>query len=89
MNCLACGSTNLVEGNVLEEGSSRQFKFKLRDVSMWKAAFGIGLQDISAYACVHCGNLQMNVNFSDEDKQHYLKFEGEQPDLLKRIASES
>jgi len=56
---------------------------------MWKAVFGIGVREISAHACVHCGNLQMNVNFSDEDKQQHLKFEGEQPDLLKRIESES
>jgi hypothetical protein len=36
---------------------------------MWKAVFGIGVREIFAAACVHCGHLQMNVNFSDEDKQ--------------------
>jgi hypothetical protein len=89
MNCIACGSTNLIEGNVIDESGSTKFSFKPLEVSMWKAVFGIGVRAISAQACVHCGHLQMNVNFSDEDKQRYLKFEGEQPDLLKRIESEN
>ena len=55
---------------------------------MRKAVFGIGVREVSANARVHCGHLQLSVNFSEEDKQHYLKFEVEQPDLLKRIESE-
>jgi len=89
MTCIACGSTNLIEGNILDESGGTKFSFKPLEVSMWKAVFGIGVREISAHACVHCGYLQLNVNFSDEDKQRYLKFEGEQPDLLKRIESES
>jgi len=89
MNCIACGSTNLIEGSILDEGGSTKLNFKMRDVSMWKAVFGIGVREISAYACVHCGHLHLNVNFSDEDKHRYQKFEGQQPDLLKRIESES
>lgn len=88
MNCLACGSTNLIEGTILDESGGTKIYFKPREVSMWKAAFGIGVREISAYACVHCGHMQMHVNFSDEDKRHHIKFEGEQPDLLKRIESE-
>jgi len=89
MKCVACGSTNLIEGSVLDEAGGTKFSFKPREVSMWKAVFGIGVREISVYGCVHCGHLQMHVNFSDEDKQHYLKFEGQQPDLLKRIENES
>ena len=88
MNCIACGSTNLIEGNILDEGGSTKLNFKMLDVSMWKAVFGIGLREVSANACVHCGHLHLNVNFSDEDKQRYQKFEGQQPDLLKRIESD-
>ncbi len=88
MNCVACGSTNLIEGNILDEGGSTKLNFKMRDVSMWKAVFGIGVREVSAKACVHCGHLHLNVNFSDEDKQRYQKFEGQQPDLLKRIESD-
>lgn len=89
MKCVACGSTNLIEGKVLDEGGGSEMKFKPSEVSMWKAVFGYGVQEISASACVHCGHLHLNVNFSDADRQRYLQFEGQQPDLLRRIESES
>lgn len=89
MNCIACGSANLIEGNILDKSSGTSFSFKPLEVSMWKAVFGIGIQEVTAVACVHCGYLHLNVNFSDEDRQRYLEFEGQQPDLLKRIESES
>lgn len=88
MKCGACGSTNLVEGSILDETGGTKMNFKPLEVSMWKAAFGIGVREISVYACVHCGHLQMHVNFSEADKRLYIKFEGQQPDLLKRIESE-
>ena len=86
MKCIACGSTNLVEGSILDEYG---FTFKPLKVSMWKASLGIGVRQISAYGCIHCGHLHLNVNFTDEDKSRYVEFEGQQPDLLKRIESES
>ncbi len=89
MNCVACESTNLIEGKILDEAGGTKLSFKPLEVSMWKAVFGIGIQEVTAFACVHCGNLQLNVNFSDKDRQRYLEFEGQQPDLLKRIESES
>lgn len=88
MNCIACGSSNLIEGAVHDESGSTKLSFKPLKVSMWKAIFGIGVREIAALACVHCGHLHLNVNFSDEDKRNYIKFEGQQPDLLKRIESE-
>ena len=88
MKCAACGSTNLIEGNILDESGGTKYNFKPLAVSMWKAVFGFGVQPISAAACVHCGHLQLHVNFSDEDKLRYLEFEGQQPDLLKRIETE-
>ena len=89
MKCIACGSTNIIEGDILDDSGGTKFSFKPLEVSMWKAVFGIGLRKTAANACVHCGHLQLNVNFSDEDKQRYLEFEGQQPDLLKRIESDS
>lgn len=88
MKCVACGSTNLIEGKILDESGGSKFNFKPLEVSMWKAVFGFGVQEISANACVHCGHLHLYVNFSDEDKLRYLEFEGQQPDLLKRIEAE-
>lgn len=89
MKCVACGSTNLIDGKVLDESGGSDLKFKPSAVSMWKAVFGFGVQEISAAACVHCGHLHLNVNFSDEDRGRYLQFEGRQPDLLARLESES
>ena len=89
MNCIACDSTNLIEGNIIDESGGAKLIFKPLEVSMWKAAFGIGVREISANACVHCGHLHLNLNFSLEDKHRFQKFEGEQPDLLKRIESKS
>ncbi len=89
MKCIACTSTNLVEGKILDEDGGAKVYFKPLEISLWKAVFGIGVQEVSVFACVHCGHLQLNVNFSDEDKQRYLEFEGQQPNLLERIESES
>ena len=89
MNCNACGSSNLVEGKINDNAGSTEEYFKPQEVSSFKAAFGIGTKTVTAYACVHCGNLQFIVHFNDQDKQRYLKFEGQQPDLLKRIEDES
>ena len=89
MNCVACESTNLIEGKILDESGSTKLSFKPLEIPIWKAVFGIGVQEIFAFACVHCGHLHLNVNFSDEDRQRYLEFEGQQPDLLERIESES
>jgi predicted nucleic-acid-binding Zn-ribbon protein len=88
MNCIACGSTNIIEGKILDDSGTGKFNFKPLEISTWKAVFGIGVREVLANACVHCGHLQLSVDFSDEDKQRHLKFEGEQPDLLKRIESE-
>ncbi len=85
MNCIACGSTNLIEGKIIDESGGTNIGFIPLKVSIWKAVFGIGVRDISANACVHCGLLQLNVNFSEEDKQRYLNFEGKQPGLLERL----
>lgn len=44
---------------------------------------------MSAYACVHCGNLQLQVDFDAEDLQRYRKFEGEQPSIIERLENET
>jgi hypothetical protein len=88
MKCVACQSTNLIEGKILDESGGTKFNFKPLEVSMWKAVFGFGIQEITVYACVHCGHLHLNVNFSDEDRHRYLEFEGQQPNLLERIETE-
>lgn len=88
MKCLACSSEALVGGEIIDSNGGKPF-FKIDDVSIWKSLFGIGSRKIRGYGCVHCGHLQLAVDFNDKDRQRYQQFEGEQPDVLQRINSES
>ena len=38
---------------------------------------------------LHCQHLQLAVEFSESDLERYQQFEGEQPNVLERINSES
>ena len=88
MNCLACGSSALVTGTLLDLSAGGPTAFKIDDVPTWKSMFGVGTRKIRAYGCVHCQHLQLAVEFSEKDKQRYQQFEGEQPGVLERINSE-
>jgi hypothetical protein len=89
MKCSACGSESLVGGTLLENSGGGGIVFKLDDVRIWKSMFGIGTRPVRAFGCVHCGHLQFAVDFSEKDKQRYQQFEGEQPGVLERLASEA
>ena len=90
MNCNSCGSSNVVEGTILESSSSGKVSlFALKDKPLYKKIFGIGRNKILSFACVHCGNLQLMVEFSEKDKERYIEFEGQQPSLMERINDES
>ena len=88
MKCVACNSAGLVEGNLIDTSSGGSTAFKIKAISIWKRLLGVGTRSIRAYACVRCHHLQLAVNFTDEDLQRYLHFEGQQPDVLERINSE-
>ena len=85
MKCTACGSSSLVVGTIMGEGIMPGFYPS--DLPSLKRVFGIGHKPIQAYACVHCGNLQFTVQFTERDLERYQQFEGEQPDVLERINS--
>lgn len=87
MKCLACDSEAMVSGTILDSNAGRPH-FKFDDTSVWKSLFGVGTRNIRGYGCVHCGNLQLGVDFTDKDRQLYQQFEGAQPDVLERINSE-
>jgi hypothetical protein len=89
MKCLACGSESLVGGTLLEGSSGGTIVFKLDDVRIWKSMLGIGTRPVRSFGCVHCGYLQFAVDFSEKDKQRYSQFEGEQPGVLERLATEN
>jgi hypothetical protein len=88
MKCVACGSTKLIEGVLLDSASGGGTTFKLKDVSVWKLLFGAGMREVRAYGCIHCQHLQLAVEFTEEDAQRYQQFEGQQPGVLERINSE-
>jgi hypothetical protein len=89
MNCLACGSSALVSGTLLDTNGGKTV-FKLEKASIWKTMFGFGggSRKVRAYGCIHCQHLQLAVDFSEKDKQRYQQFEGEQPGVLERINEE-
>ena len=84
MKCVACGSTALVEGSLIDNSSG----FQPKELSIWKTMFGVGTREVRAYGCIHCQHLQLAVSFSKEDLHRYQQFEGEQPGVLERINSE-
>jgi len=87
MKCAACGSISLVEGEIIDTKGGMSV-FKLKDVAMWKKIFGMGNRKVRAYGCVNCNHLQLAIDFSNEDRDSYLQFEGVQPSFLERINSE-
>lgn len=84
MKCVACGSSALVEGTLIDNSSG----FKPKESSNLKSMLGLGTREVRAYGCIHCQHLQLAVSFSKEDLQRYQQFEGEQPGVLERINSE-
>lgn len=89
MKCLACGSEALVGGTILDSSSGGGTVFRIDEGPKWKSLLGVGTRSIRAYGCVHCQHLQLAVDFSEKDLQRFRQFEGEQPGVLERLASET
>jgi hypothetical protein len=87
MKCMACGSTALVEGHLQGEDASR-IGFQPTDATAFKRMFGLGRRSVRAYGCIRCKHLQFAIEFTEQDLERYLKFEGQQPGVLERISSE-
>ncbi len=78
MNCNVCGSENLIKGTILGitgSSSSGSTGFIPEETSFFKKWFTMGGREIQSYGCIHCGNLQFSVEFSEEDKQQHLEFQ--------------
>ncbi len=71
MKCVACGSTALVKGMLLDNAGGRTAIFKPDEVSTWKSLFGVGTPEVRAYGCIHCQHLQLAVDFSEDDLERY------------------
>lgn len=86
MKCIACGSTALVEGTLLDGNSTQDISFKIGETSFIKRLVGIANnRRVHAYGCVHCQHLQLAVGFTETDLERYQEFEGQQPGVLERI----
>ena len=73
----------------MDTASGGSLGFQPADVSTLRKIFGMGSRRIRSYGCIHCRNLQLAVEFNEEDTQRYQEFEGEQPGVLERINSEA
>ena len=90
MKCAACGSTNLIEGKVVEaENAFGDCRFQPSETSFFRKIVSSGMKKISGFACVQCGNLQLQVQFDKEDLRRYQTFEGEQPSILERLENKT
>jgi len=65
MKCLACGSSNLVEGVVTDSNAAPVF-FQITDKPKWKQLLGVGQRVVVTHACVHCGLVQQRVTFTSK-----------------------
>jgi len=86
MKCNVCGSTNLIEGTIINgSGTNGIGLFESNDKPYFKRMFGIGGREVHSFACIHCDNLQFTVNFNEEDRQKYLEFENQPPSVTERV----
>jgi hypothetical protein len=76
MRCIACGNAALVKGRLTMSDSSK-VSFTPSDDPKLKQIFGMGGRPVRVYGCTRCSNLQLAVEFSEEDLERYLSFEGE------------
>ena len=88
MKCLACGGEAMVGGIFMENSGGGSVVFRIDETPVWKSMFGAGTRSVRAYGCVHCHHLQLAVDFSEKDLMRFQQFEGEQPDILERLASD-
>jgi hypothetical protein len=86
MKCVACGGESLVQGKVGAGAGSDNVRFRPADNPYLKTMLGLGSKAIRAYGCVHCGHLQLAVEFDEEDTRRFLEFEGQQPSVLERLS---
>ena len=81
MKCLACGSSNVVEG-VVSDSNGHAVVFEFAERSLLRRLLGVGHREIVTFACVHCGVIQQRVSFTDEDRARLATFDAPQPSVV-------
>ena len=88
MNCNVCGSANLIKGTIYDTGSGGTSRFVPDETATVKKWFGMGGREIQSYGCVHCGNLQFFIDFSDSDRQRHIEFLGQPPSVTEDLGAD-
>ena len=71
----------LVEGELVD-GRGYLPTFRFAEGSRWSKIIGKGNRKVVGFACLHCGNLQYQVQFTDSDRERLAKFDGPQPSVV-------
>ena len=81
MRCSACGSSNLVEG-LLVDGDEEATRFTFAGRSRWRKILGIGNREVITFACIRCGSIQQQVQFTEQDHERFASYEGPHPSIV-------
>jgi hypothetical protein len=88
MICNICGSENLIKGTIYDTAGGGSTGFIPEETSAFKKMFAMGGREIQSYGCIHCGNLQFLIDFSEEDKQQHLDFQRQPPSVTENSDDE-
>jgi hypothetical protein len=64
------------------DGRAYQASFMFAEGSRWRKILGIENRQVIAFACMHCGNLQHQIKFTDLDRERFARFDGPQPSVI-------
>lgn len=81
MICNVCGSENLLKGSTYDNAGGSTIGFIPDETSPFKKMFAMGGREVQSYGCIHCGNLQFLIDFTEEDKQQHLEFHRQPPSI--------
>ncbi len=85
MNCNICGSDNLIKGMIYGTAGGGNIGFMPEEISFFKKWFPMSGREVKSYGCIHCGNLQFLIDFSEEDKQQHLEFQRQPSSVTEQL----
>jgi hypothetical protein len=71
----------MVQGSLVG-GDEQPLRFTFADRPLWKKIFGMGNRSVITLVCVHCGNLQQQVQFTDVDRERFVSYDGPQASIV-------
>jgi hypothetical protein len=70
-----------VEG-FLVGGDEQAMRFTFAGRARWRKILRMGNREVVAFACIHCGNLQHQVRFTEQDRDRLASYDGPQPSVV-------